>query len=133
MVEDYLEDDKEVSAQVKGSEGKWYETTVVFDAEDEIADYICSCPAAGAYLGMCKHCVAVALAYRDTQMPADSLGNVDFPSKTPANRRTSDTLKDTIAKYAVRNNAYLLGSITDRYAWNRSSPLLITSFTLNLK
>lgn len=125
LVEDYLEDDKEVSAQVKGSEGKWYETTVVFDAEDEITDYICSCPAAGAYLGMCKHCVAVALAYRETQMPADSLGTVDFPSKTPANRRTSDTLKDTIAKYAVRNNAYLLG---EYYGQVRLEPIITSSY-----
>ena len=67
----------------------------------------------------------MALAYRDTQMPADSLGTVDFPSKTPANRRTSDTLKDTIAKYAVRNNAYLLG---EYYGQVRLEPIITSSY-----
>lgn len=125
LIEEGAEGIKEVSAQVKGSGSKWYDVTVTFDSHDDIMDYVCSCPAYGNYFGMCKHCVALALAYRDTQTPRDSQGIVDFPVRGPRKRETSDTLKNTIAKYAVRNNAYLLG---EYYGQVRLEPVITTSY-----
>lgn len=125
LIEEISEDTKEVSAQVKGSGSKWYDVTVTFDAHDDITDYVCDCPAYGNYFGMCKHCVALALAYRDTQKPPERQEIVDFPVRGPRKRETSDTLKNTIAKYAVRNNAYLLG---EYYGQIRLEPVITSSY-----
>lgn len=54
-----------VEANVKGS-GKTYHSSVLLSADDDsILNYDCSCPY--TYSGMCKHCVALALEYRQQQ------------------------------------------------------------------
>ena len=45
--------------------------------------------------------------------------------RNPRKRETSDTLKNTIAKYAVRDNAYLLG---EYYGQVRLEPVITTSY-----
>ena len=95
LIEEISEDTKEVSAQVKGSGSKWYDVTVTFDAHDDITDYVCDCPAYGNYFGMCKHCVALALAYRDTQKPPERQEIADLPVRGPRKHETSDTLKNS--------------------------------------
>ena len=53
---------------VKGSSGKWYKTHIDFSQEDDnIEDYYCNCPAYENYYGLCKHCVVLALYYREWQ------------------------------------------------------------------
>ena len=64
-----------VSAFVASSSG-WddrYRTSVILDEEaDEVLDYSCTCPAFREYAGMCKHCVALALAF--SQRPETFMG-----------------------------------------------------------
>lgn len=51
-----------VRAKVAGSRQEGYKTTLLIK-KDSIYDYTCTCPAYGTYTGMCKHCVATAMAY----------------------------------------------------------------------
>lgn len=59
--------DTVLSAQCRGSSSRdSYQVEAVIahaDGDDEIVDYVCSCPAHSIYEGMCKHCVALVLAY----------------------------------------------------------------------
>lgn len=53
-----------LEAQVKGSGRNWYEVCLLWDPEwDELVESDCECPAFYEYEGICKHCVAVLLAY----------------------------------------------------------------------
>ena len=53
-----------LEAQVKGSGRNWYEVYLLWDPEwDELVEADCECPAFYEYEGICKHCVAVLLAY----------------------------------------------------------------------
>ena len=60
--------DERISGFVKGSGSKWYAAHVDFDPyNDTIVEYECECPAYNNYYGMCKHCVALALEFREEQ------------------------------------------------------------------
>ena len=62
-----------LEADVKGSGGKTYHSSVLLSTDDDsIVNYDCSCPY--TYSGMCKHCVALALEYREQQTPKASIG-----------------------------------------------------------
>ena len=53
-----------VSGKVDASYGGSYEVSVDLDLEaEDVLDYSCTCPAAYTYEGMCKHEVALALAF----------------------------------------------------------------------
>ena len=53
-----------VAGRVKGSGGTYYSVTVDLSLDPaEVIDYSCTCPAALKYPGMCKHEIALALAY----------------------------------------------------------------------
>ena len=71
----YDAEESVVSAFVASSSG-WddrYRTSVILDEEaDEVLDYSCTCPAFREYAGMCKHCVALALAF--SQRPETFMG-----------------------------------------------------------
>ncbi len=55
-----------ISAQVEGSSGEEYQVEITVDEQgSEILSDTCDCPAYQKYWGMCKHCVAVMLAYLD--------------------------------------------------------------------
>lgn len=55
-----------VTATVKGSGRKQYQVALSYNvAADEVEDIHCECPAFYEYSGICKHCVAVLLEYRD--------------------------------------------------------------------
>lgn len=91
---------------VKGSSGKWYKTHIDFSQEDDsIEDYYCSCPAYENYYGLCKHCVALALYYREWKELEIHKEKVQSKSM----RNTSGELKDIIEKYAVKDRGYLFG------------------------
>ncbi len=94
-----------LTADVKGSGKKWYRTMVELGQDDDIEDYTCSCPAYSSFYGMCKHCVALALHYRDTQIGARTPGKKPGPQK----RQTSDALKQILSQYGIRENGQLLG------------------------
>ena len=55
-----------IEATVKGSGKSKYDVTIDYDViHDEIEEVSCECPAFYSYSGICKHCVAVLMAYRD--------------------------------------------------------------------
>ena len=73
----------ELSAEVRGNGQPFYECEVILD-RDTIDDYSCDCPAGmDSRRGMCKHCVALALAYQN------SSENQDAPKKQPAREERS--------------------------------------------
>lgn len=78
----YESRDVELSAFVASSSG-WndrYRTSVTLSEDEEhVIDYSCTCPAFLKYDGMCKHSVALALAY--IQDPTSFLGYK--PNRTP--------------------------------------------------
>lgn len=56
----------EIRAVVKGSGNNYYQVCIHVDEnQSEIVDDECECPAHEQYWGLCKHCVAVLLAYID--------------------------------------------------------------------
>lgn len=64
----YDADESIISAFVASSSG-WddrYRTSVTLDEDaGEVVDYACTCPEFREYNGMCKHCVALTLAFND--------------------------------------------------------------------
>ena len=64
----YDADETIVSAFVASSSG-WddrYRTSVILDEEmGDVVDYSCTCPAFREYMGMCKHCIALALNFNE--------------------------------------------------------------------
>lgn len=53
-----------IKANAKGSNGERYKITLLVK-KDKIYDYTCTCKAYKKYNGMCKHCVAAALTYKN--------------------------------------------------------------------
>ena len=114
-----------IEGKVKGSGTKWYETVVWVDAEDNISDYQCECPAYESYYGMCKHCVALALLYRENQKQRsresgetrrflddyleDALKQTTSMPKLWNKQPTAESLKNMIEKYAVKDKMHLFG------------------------
>lgn len=65
---------------VVGSQGRVYHTSIEIDEERGIiTDYECTCPAIRKYWGLCKHCVALALAYVDER---DANGSLKIAKKS---------------------------------------------------
>ena len=95
-----------VEGVVKGSGQKKYRVSVVLDHEDEIYDYTCECPAAVSYWGMCKHCVAMALHYRNAQKQESA---TRINKKAVRAQKTTENLKNIISGYAVRGKAFAVG------------------------
>lgn len=52
-----------IDAVAEGSYSNEYEVQIQCDANDDIEDYYCDCPAYDSYPGMCKHCAAAALQF----------------------------------------------------------------------
>lgn len=117
----YNSGDMCVEGKVKGSGTKWYKTVVWINAQDNIMDYHCECPAYESYYGMCKHCVAMALLYRANQKQqvigqrslddylsdVQKLGNI--PAALAKNQPTAKELKSMIEKYAVKDKMHMFG------------------------
>ena len=54
----------EISGDVRGSSRNFYRVSLSVDEEySEIIDSYCECPAYESHVGICKHCVALALQY----------------------------------------------------------------------
>lgn len=66
IFEEEEEGDVEMAARVEGSHGNTYRTAVGYEsAENDFYYYSCDCRAFEEYDGMCKHCVALALALEE--------------------------------------------------------------------
>lgn len=113
--DDIYENQIDISAQIKGSGSKWYNTKIELHSEfDTILDYECECPAYENYYGLCKHCVATALIYRSQQMKEKAsdmqkASGGKIQKGVVLDRETSDSLKKMIETYAIRDRSHLFG------------------------
>lgn len=113
----YLENNlpmAEVSAKVRGHYQDFYRVTAVVDEEfADVANCNCTCEAFYNYEGMCKHCVAVLLAYVNRRPAKDILQakkaslvkNGDEADQQPervAPMRTASAFKNLLNQYSLR-------------------------------
>ena len=80
-----------IRAQVRGSVGMVYRTELRLTKYDAIYSYDCSCPF--SYFGLCKHAVALALAYRDTRQAEKEKGKETENTAVSVRRPASYTDK----------------------------------------
>lgn len=100
----FLDDEfcTEITASVSGTRNRTYNVTILLNEKNRIEDFDCDCEASYVYWGMCKHCVAAALAYRFDSTEVDSL----TPSaKSPKKQETSQGLKNLMNQYAQLRKA----------------------------
>ena len=84
-IEEYGDGMLEISSSVRGKQKPFYDCGVVLD-KDEIEEYFCDCVA--SQRGLCKHCVALMLAYQRLE---------NDPANAPK-RTTSPGLKNLIGQ-----------------------------------
>lgn len=74
----------------------YFNVDVVFaDFESRIVDYDCDCPAAARFEGMCKHCVALTVAYFAQPKSFEEIG--DGRAAVSPGRTTSEALAQCLA------------------------------------
>lgn len=113
MIKDSTDDQgsRDISAIVRGSEGKRYRVSVRLGADGEALEGECDCPAFESYAGFCKHIVATVIQAQGGAAPALTL----FPLGTEAagNRGLQSALKtatdpqpvELMRRYARRSAA----------------------------
>lgn len=82
-IEDDFENGFYINGIVEGSYGNEYDVWILVNKQTgKIDDYSCNCPAFFSYQGMCKHCVALALAYLEWQKTPTYLESLkgNFPA-----------------------------------------------------
>lgn len=101
----------EVSAIVLGSRGSEYEVSLTLDPTEAhaiIEDYSCECLAFFTYNGMCKHCVALALAYRQQEIAQDQEARRQASAPAaPKQRTTSPRLSAVLSRYGAPSSNQL--------------------------
>ena len=126
IYEDDTYDNMVIDGLVKGSGSKHYSITVEIDPESEmIVDYQCECPAYETYYGMCKHCVALALVYRERQKNSKNKKGALPAVKLPMQTKTTEALRDMMEKYARQDRGYLFGGF---YHEVKLEPRLASSY-----
>ena len=106
----------EIIASVKGSGRNIYEVDVSVDKENDTVDgFYCDCPAYGEYDGLCKHCVAVLLEYKEratwSQIDEKSLDNIKGVKKG-VTMHTTPELAQLLQKQAVAKSLPLIQGST---------------------
>ena len=92
-----------VTGRVASASGiaDYFNVDVVFaDFESRIIDYDCDCPAAARFDGMCRHCVALTVAYFAQPKSFEEIG--DGRAAVSPGRTTSEALAQCLA---ARSNA----------------------------
>ena len=87
-----------VTGRVASASGiaDYFNVDVVFaDFESRIIDYDCDCPAAARFDGMCKHCVALTVAYFAQPKSFEEIG--DVRAAVSPGRTTSEALAQCLA------------------------------------
>jgi len=95
----------ELIGRVKGTVEDHYDVRLVIDEEyAEVSESRCNCEAFCNYEGICKHCVAVALAYVNRRQAKDILNaKLGVSEKTEQkNIRTEKELKTDTSFHACR-------------------------------
>jgi hypothetical protein len=116
----YAEDDfpmADISAKVRGVYQDFYRVTAVVDEEfADISNISCGCEAFYNYEGMCKHCVAVLLAYVNRRQAKEILeakrGGQATQEQKPeklAMMKTASGFKNILNQYSMRaDSVYLI-------------------------
>ncbi|MDD6211599.1 MAG: SNF2 helicase associated domain-containing protein [Clostridiales bacterium] len=107
------EEDKEygktyVQGEVRGSGRQNYEVKLELSPEDEILDYSCTCLASQEYWGICKHGVALALAYQLEQKKRRQKASYQ---QLDIKRNTSEALRQIMYQYTVKNRMNRMGGL----------------------
>lgn len=107
----------ELIGRVKGTVEDHYDVRLVIDEEyAEVSESRCNCEAFCNYEGICKHCVAVALAYVNRRQAKDILNaKLGITPKTEMKNypekelKTDTSLKNLLNRYSMRaGSTYLL-------------------------
>lgn len=108
----------ELIGRVKGTVEDHYDVRLVIDEEyAEVSESRCNCEAFCNYEGICKHCVAVALAYVNRRQAKDILNaKLGVSEKTEQKNirtekelKTDTSLKNLLNRYSMRaGSTYLL-------------------------
>ena len=95
-----------VTAQVKGSGTAWYQSQLTISQDgNEIEDYSCECLSYQQTSCMCKHCVAIALAFQAEQKIRVQYV-FDAPESPMEIQRSSDyALKQMLRQFHTVNDA----------------------------
>lgn len=107
LTEDLEDGMQSCNARIRSTNGVYTTQLLLLCADDDtqILDYSCTCPAYEKYAGMCKHCVALALYYRDQQ--AKSLEEA-HNERVPKSITTSPLLTSLMQTYnAMSRNAQI--------------------------
>ena len=137
----YDAEESVVSAFVASSSG-WddrYRTSVILDEEaDEVLDYSCTCPAFREYAGMCKHCVALALAFSQrpetfmgyqAQRTAQSSSCITEFMKRTEELQADDTPAESVVLHAELSYGYGLWSASFRISGPSGTPYVLKSLS----
>ena len=94
--------DRMISAQIEGSGNACYDVALLLSTgkrtgEERIKDFACTCQSFLNFGGMCKHCVALALAYRDMQ-EVERLRMLSARRQAGMRRETSAGLAGMLAR-----------------------------------
>ena len=108
----------ELIGRVKGTVEDHYDVRLVIDEEyAEVSESRCNCEAFCNYEGICKHCVAVELAYVNRRQAKDILNaKLGVSEKTEQKNirtekelKTDTSLKNLLNRYSMRaGSTYLL-------------------------
>ena len=108
----------ELIGRVKGTVEDHYDVRLVIDEEyAEVSESRCNCEAFCNYEGICKHCVAVALAYVNRRQAKDILNaklgvsekTEQKDIRTEKELKTDTSLKNLLNRYSMRaGSTYLL-------------------------
>ena len=107
----------ELTGKVKGQVEDHYDVRLVIDEEyAEVSESRCNCEAFCNYEGICKHCVAIALAYVNRRQAKDILNaklgiTPEKETKPYAEKelKTDTSLKNLLNRYSMRaGSTYLL-------------------------
>lgn len=104
---------RRIYGHVKGSGKNYYKAMLkLSETTDNIYDYECECPAYNTYYGLCKHCVSLALMYRERQLQNHSDENEkNNRNKLAEDLPTSGALREMIRRYSVRERMHLMGGL----------------------
>ena len=119
-----------VEAVVEGSNQNSYEVQITCrPKENKVAEVFCECPAYESYPGICKHCVAVLLAYLDEKKQ-----NIEKEKRLPRASRTTRELKELLNRKAVEHTAPILQrELYEKVRLEPQFPVSYTHLTLPTK
>lgn len=122
----------QIQGLVKGSGSRWYQVSVDLGEEEEIRDYACDCPAYENYFGMCKHCVALALEYRERTRGKSPVSAPSGKNTGDQKRKSTSTVLYTLMdRFSHQGKGYIFDQYHEdirfepEFFWNYSNGLSV--------